>query len=179
MSEQPTSRSRRLRRPRWPLVVLGAVAIGTVAAVQSTDWLRSFGAQPTGDRLTRMQRSPRYRDGAFENAVPTRKSLPGSFRRTLKLQFTGDQQRVPPSAIPIVAGTRETYATPPASGLRVTGLGHPMTLRSPRHAGSARSTSRSYGPGSPLNRRHFHRIRHGGRRSDDRARAGARRHHGR
>jgi L-ascorbate metabolism protein UlaG (beta-lactamase superfamily) len=128
MSEQPTSRSSRPRRRRWPLVVLGAVAIGTVAAVQSTDWLRSFGAQPTGDRLTRMQRSPRYRDGAFENAVPTRKSLPGSFRRTMKLQFTGDQQRVPPSAIPIVAVSRETYATPPASGLRATWLGHSTTL---------------------------------------------------
>jgi L-ascorbate metabolism protein UlaG (beta-lactamase superfamily) len=116
------------RRRRWPYVLLAVVAAITVAALQSTDWLRAFGAQPEGERLARMQRSPRYRDGAFENAVPTRKSLPGSFRRTMKLQFSGDQQRVPPSALPIVAGTRATYMSPPASGLRVTWLGHSTTL---------------------------------------------------
>ena len=116
------------RRRRWPYVILVAIAAITVAALQSTDWLRAFGAQPAGERLARMQRSPRYRDGAFDNAVPTRKSLPGSFRRTMKLQFAGDQQRVPPSALPIVTGTRATYMSPPISGLRVTWLGHSTTL---------------------------------------------------
>ena len=116
------------RRRRWPFPVLALLLILGLGAVHSTDWLRSFGAQPTGDRLTRLQRSPRYRNGAFENAIPTERQLPGSFWRTVKLQFSGDQQRLPPAAIPIVAGTRETYASLPASGLRATWLGHSSTL---------------------------------------------------
>jgi L-ascorbate metabolism protein UlaG (beta-lactamase superfamily) len=128
MSEPHAPRSTLRRRRRWPLIVLTGLAVFVVALVQSTDWLRAFGAQPSGDRLTRIQRSPRYRDGAFENTVPTVKSLPGSFWRTVKLQFGGDQQREPPSAIPVVAGTRESYAAPPATGLRATWLGHSTTL---------------------------------------------------
>ena len=116
------------RRRRWPFPVLALLLILGLGAVHSTDWLRSFGAQPTGDRLTRLQRSPRYRNGAFENAIPTERQLPGSSWRTVKLQFSGDQQRLPPAAIPIVAGTRETYASLPASGLRATWLGHSSTL---------------------------------------------------
>lgn len=128
MSEPLASRNTPRRRRRWPLVALALLTLFLVAAVQSTDWLRAFGAQPAGERLTRMQRSPRYRDGGFDNAIPTVKSLPGSFWRTMRLQFSGDQQRVPPGAIPIVVGTRASYATPPASGLRATWLGHSTTL---------------------------------------------------
>ncbi len=91
------------------------------------DPLAVLGAAPTGERLARIERSPNYRDGAFQNPVPTTigtTSMPALLRR----QFGGKEQRVPPAAIPIVPRTRESFAEPPASGLRVTWLGHSTTF---------------------------------------------------
>jgi L-ascorbate metabolism protein UlaG (beta-lactamase superfamily) len=88
----------------------------------------AFGARATGDRLARMQRSPQYRDGKFQNPVPTTQVLPGAMFSTLKHQLTGKEQRVPPGPLPIVSRTPADFATPPASGLRVTWFGHASTL---------------------------------------------------
>ncbi len=88
----------------------------------------AFGASASGDRLARMQRSPQYKDGKFHNPVGTVQVVPGKMLTTLRHQITGKEQRVPPGPLPIVARTPADFATPPASGLRVTWFGHATTL---------------------------------------------------
>ena len=93
-----------------------------------TRWLDTFGARPAGARLARIARSPHSRDGVFENPIPTHKTLPGTFWQTMRMQFTGGEQREPPEQLPIVPLSRASFATPPASALRATWLGHATTL---------------------------------------------------
>jgi L-ascorbate metabolism protein UlaG (beta-lactamase superfamily) len=88
----------------------------------------AFGARATGERLARMQRSPNYKDGKFQNPVPTRQVLPGKMRETLWHQLTGKEQRVPPGPIPVVSRAPNDFAAPPKSGLRVTWFGHASAL---------------------------------------------------
>ena len=90
--------------------------------------LAVFGAAPAGARLQRIERSPHYRDGKFHNPVETTTMQAGSLGRMLRDQFFGREQRVPPAPIPIVPLTRGSFAEPPASGLRVTWLGHSTVL---------------------------------------------------
>lgn len=90
--------------------------------------LATLGAAPSGDRLERILRSPNYRDGAFQNPVPTTLGTSGNTTHMLKRQFFGNEQRQPPAPIPIVARQRSDFDTPPASGTRVTWLGHSTTL---------------------------------------------------
>src|SRR6188472_1875947 len=92
-----------------------------------TSFVKALGAKPSGDRLARMQRSPQFKDGTFHNPVDTRTLLPGSLGKTLRGQF-GPEQRVPPAPLPVVSRTPADFATPPASGLRVTWFGHATAL---------------------------------------------------
>jgi L-ascorbate metabolism protein UlaG (beta-lactamase superfamily) len=93
-----------------------------------TSFFAAFGANATGDRLARMQRSPQYKDGTFHNSVETTTLVPGSFWDTMRRQFRGKEQRVPPVPLPIVSRTPTDFATAPPSGLRVTWFGHASVL---------------------------------------------------
>ncbi len=86
------------------------------------------GAAPQGQRLLNVRASPNFRDGAFQNPVPTSMMAPGSMLTMLRRQFGGEEERVPRGAIPIVPLTRVSYDAPPTSGLRITWLGHSTTL---------------------------------------------------
>ena len=92
------------------------------------DPLAVLGAAPAGDRLARITRSPNYRDGKFQNPIPGSMMQKGSFWDSMRRQFLGKEQRAPKGRIPVVPLTREAFATPPASGLRVTWMGHSSTL---------------------------------------------------
>jgi L-ascorbate metabolism protein UlaG (beta-lactamase superfamily) len=92
------------------------------------DWLAPLGASPSGERLARVQGSPHFRDGAFQNPVPTRKSAPGTLWESLRRQIAGPEQRVPPGPLPVVTRSRDSLAVLPASGLRATWLGHSTVL---------------------------------------------------
>ena len=92
-----------------------------------TSFFDALGARPSAERLARMQRSPQFRDGVFHNSVPTTTLIPGGAWKTVTGQF-GKEQRVPPGRLPVVSRTPADFATPPASGLRVTWFGHATTL---------------------------------------------------
>lgn len=116
------------RLARVLLALLALLLVAVVVLIGSTGWLDAFGAEPTGDRLARIRRSPNYRDGAFRNPdAPTRIGA-GSGRETLRRWLGGHEQRVPPGPMPIVKLTRADFAQPPASGLRATWLGHSTVL---------------------------------------------------
>ncbi|WP_037908237.1 MBL fold metallo-hydrolase [Actinacidiphila yeochonensis] len=89
-----------------------------------------FGADPVGARLARILASPNYADGTFTNPVGARstpgpgmlKALPGNMRKEAR------QARKPARPIPLHPSTLDDLARPPASGLRLTWLGHSSVL---------------------------------------------------
>ena len=110
------------------LAILALVVVAVVVLIGSTGWLDALGAAPSGERLARIQRSPNYRDGAFQNPSATRLQQPGSTRKMLRQWLGGHEQRTPPAPLPIVRLTRADFEKAPVSGLRATWLGHSTVL---------------------------------------------------
>jgi len=82
-----------------------------------------------GDALSsrqRVERSPQWRDGRFRNRLPRHDGA--IWRATGEFFFGGSKHRRPTAPIPVEHRAASDYATPPASGLRVTWLGHSSTL---------------------------------------------------
>ena len=116
--------SPRLRR--FALLVTGGllVTVGLgIAALVASSWT-AFGQRATGPRLARMQRSPQWRGGHFENPQPLWNDVAGVFPAMLRTSPYKTPKDPPDAAIvnPLL------FRTPPASGLRVTWLGHSATL---------------------------------------------------
>ncbi|ARQ72096.1 MBL fold metallo-hydrolase [Streptomyces marincola] len=92
-------------------------------------WPASFGARPAGERLARVRRSPQYRDGAFRNAEPVRmvgaREAVAVLRETLRRSER--RRRTPSGPVPLAVPEVLTGG-PPATGLRVTWLGHASAL---------------------------------------------------
>ncbi|CAM5490719.1 MBL fold metallo-hydrolase [Streptomyces tanashiensis] len=79
----------------------------------------SFGAEPTGERLARIRRSPNFADGIFQNPEPARRPLRVRHRvRQDLLEKEGRARRAPTGAIPVHPTTVADLARPPATGLR-------------------------------------------------------------
>ena len=90
----------------------------------------SFGAEPTGQRLARIRRSPQFRDGAFRNERPTRTLRAREALPLLRESFDRARwaRRTPTEAPPVVRPAVLDPGSPPASGLRLTWLGHATAL---------------------------------------------------
>ncbi len=110
------------------ITVVAGILGFVVFLLWSTSWLDTLGVAPTGERLARIQRSPNYRDGAFQNPDATSLAANGSTWQMLRRWLSGKEQRVPPRAVPLVVRTRADFDQPPASGLRATWLGHSSVL---------------------------------------------------
>lgn len=74
-------------------------------------------------RLARKISSPRWRDGKFHNGLPEFTN----FSQALSKMLTS-KQTTPNSPIPTVSRKKPEFDTPPASGLRVTWIGHSSVL---------------------------------------------------
>ena len=125
---QPPRHPPRRRRLRIALVALGAlVGLALMAAVVL--WLLArdaMGGRPGRERVALYERSPQWRDGVFRNRRPR---VDGPFLEALtEFAFGGSDYRMPSSPIPVVRRSAADYRLPPASGLRVTWLGHSTTL---------------------------------------------------
>jgi len=96
----------------------GALVVGSACA--------SAGAVATGERRARVERSPQWKGEAFENALPREQAPAGELLSAWV--FGGSDHREPETALPVEKRTRADYETPPASGLRVTWLGHSTLL---------------------------------------------------
>ena len=93
-----------------------------VLAVVVSGW-RAFGHRAEGARLARMQRSPQWHDGSFENPQPILSGTGG-----LSHFFHRSEHVRPSGPIATVTLRPESLAIAPATGLRVTWLGHSTTL---------------------------------------------------
>ncbi|MFC4495987.1 MBL fold metallo-hydrolase [Streptomyces ovatisporus] len=88
----------------------------------------AFGAEPTGERLARIERSPHYDKEAAQFRNPVTASIrprPTRGRGALLRALLRNEGRRPGSAVPL---TRPDLGSPPESGLRLTWLGHSTVL---------------------------------------------------
>ncbi|MFJ8130124.1 MBL fold metallo-hydrolase [Streptomyces hydrogenans] len=90
----------------------------------------SFGAEPTGERLARIRRSPHFADGVFQNPEEARRGPSGSTTDLMKIYFEREARarRAPAGVIPVHPTTVADLARPAATGLRITWLGHSSVL---------------------------------------------------
>ncbi|MEU0145257.1 MBL fold metallo-hydrolase [Streptomyces sp. NPDC006288] len=90
----------------------------------------AFGADPAGARMERIRRSPNFADGVFQNPEGARTRPSGSMLEFAKVYFRKEERalRSPEGTVPIHATTLADLAAPPATGLRVTWLGHSSVL---------------------------------------------------
>jgi L-ascorbate metabolism protein UlaG (beta-lactamase superfamily) len=112
------------RRWRWWIGALLVVMLLLAAAVAVLS-LPQFGGKLSGDRLARARASAQFAGGKFANPLP-----PASYQFTdvwnlLQGQFGGDEVRVPPRALPMVAVNPQALKTAlPAPHLRAFWIGH-------------------------------------------------------
>ncbi|MDJ0465692.1 MBL fold metallo-hydrolase [Streptomyces sp. H27-C3] len=90
----------------------------------------AFGADPAGERMERIRRSPNFVDGVFQNPVGARTRPSGSTVEFAKIYFRKEQRlrRTPSGTVPVHATTLADLAAPPATGLRLTWMGHSSVL---------------------------------------------------
>jgi L-ascorbate metabolism protein UlaG (beta-lactamase superfamily) len=91
----------------------------------------AFGADPSGERLARIRRSPHFADGVFVNPEGTRtRPSGGSALELAKSYFRKDDRvrRAPAGTVPVHPTTYADLARPPATGLRLTWMGHSSVL---------------------------------------------------
>ncbi|MEU3603607.1 MBL fold metallo-hydrolase [Streptomyces sp. NPDC006798] len=91
----------------------------------------AFGADPAGARLERIHRSPHFENGSFRNPVGARTRPSGaSMMEMAKIYFDKEARarRAPAGPIPLHPATAADLARPPATGLRLTWMGHSSVL---------------------------------------------------
>ncbi|MFD3521617.1 MBL fold metallo-hydrolase [Streptomyces sp. NPDC058653] len=91
----------------------------------------TFGADPAGERLERILNSPNFADGVFRNPEGTARTRPsGSMLELSKVYLRKEARarRAPATPIPVHQDTLADLAVPPASGLRLTWMGHSSVL---------------------------------------------------
>lgn len=125
MNRGPEGRSLR-GAGRWlgRLFLTGGLGLAALGAFVAVDGWRAFGAKATGERRARMERSPQWRDGAFRNPQP----LVNHVLWSLTAYFKASPHTAPAEQLVPVAVDPRRFDVPPASGLRLTWLGHATTL---------------------------------------------------
>ncbi|MFF5301927.1 MBL fold metallo-hydrolase [Streptomyces sp. NPDC013161] len=92
----------------------------------------AFGAEPSGERLARIRRSPHFKDGVFQNPGGNTNVRPsgGTMREMGKSYLDKEQRarRAPDGTLPVHATTLADLARPAATGLRLTWMGHSSVL---------------------------------------------------
>ncbi|MEU8527348.1 MULTISPECIES: MBL fold metallo-hydrolase [Streptomyces] len=91
----------------------------------------AFGADPAGERMERIRRSPNFADGVFQNPVSAQHRPSGSTAVEMaKIYFEKEARvrRAPTGTIPVHPTTLADLAKPPVSGLRLTWMGHSSVL---------------------------------------------------
>ncbi|EMY14553.1 beta-lactamase domain protein [Leptospira weilii str. Ecochallenge] len=99
-----------------------------VLVILQTSCLSSFGGTPEGKRLERMRTSKMYKDGKFENDPFVPNIVSGTYTNIIWRQLFGNEQRTPPSSIPVIYPDPKSFSPNTAPGLRAIWLGHASVL---------------------------------------------------
>jgi L-ascorbate metabolism protein UlaG (beta-lactamase superfamily) len=108
------------RAARWTGALVALALVGTLASA----WT-AFGGRAEGARRERMEHSPQWQDGHFENPQP----LFNDFGRSISAMFNASPV-ASPTQLPLATAPVDPrlWETPPATGLRVTWFGHSSAL---------------------------------------------------
>jgi len=99
-------------------------AVGLLVGALALDACAAVGKSARGPRLNRMRHSLQWERGQFVNTIPrVEPRIWGTMVEWIKAKHT-----VPKGPLPLIKRRAADYATPPASGLRVTWLGHSSML---------------------------------------------------
>ena len=115
------------RRTRWRVVGVTTIVLIVVVAIATLLVLSlpQFGGEMVGERLARAHANPHHFDGEFVNPLPPASYTGADAWNLFKGQFFGDEVRVPPAAIPVVAvAPASLQAGGPNPGLRAFWIGH-------------------------------------------------------
>ena len=110
-------------RPWLLWATVSAIALSALVAVLLHVW-PALGAEPSGERLSRMHDSPHWSKGRFANEQPMWVNTRSGLLRSLD-SAPGE---VPDTPVPVVIDGGKGLRSPPASGLRVTWFGHSSAL---------------------------------------------------
>ena len=115
------------RRVLYFLVIaVGALLIAATGLFFAAG--KQLGGSASGERLERLRASPNFKDGKAQNPVPTDNDWgPANMWETFK-DYRSGHKTEPDEPPPIVQLARQSFADEPASGLRVTWLGHSSVL---------------------------------------------------
>ena len=105
------------------LSIAGVLVVAAIAAAL-IDGCTSFGGRAAGARRARMEGSPQWREGRFHNPQPLHNDAWGALVGALHISADASPA-VPPAT---VTEDGQRFASPPASGLRVTWMGHSSVL---------------------------------------------------
>lgn len=106
-------------------VALGGVALVVlITLVAVIDGWRAFGHKPDKERRARMEASPQWDDGHFENPQP----VITDFGLSLERMFKKSKVASPEDPLPVVEPDPTLLAEASETGLRVTWLGHSTIL---------------------------------------------------
>ncbi|WP_175409025.1 MBL fold metallo-hydrolase, partial [Streptomyces sp. TRM64462] len=108
----------------------GVDALGSLRARLRSLRPAAFGADATGERWERIRRSPHFADGAFRNPGGERHRPSASALDFAKIYFRKEDRvrRAPVIPVPVHPHTAAALASPPATGLRLTWMGHSSVL---------------------------------------------------
>lgn len=87
------------------------------------------GSNPKGDRLIRVEASPNYRDGAFQNLVETNMDIPWrAMAGVIWEGIVGGTESEPKDTIPTVRFDREAWERVPDTDFAISWFGHSTVL---------------------------------------------------
>ncbi|MFT3928399.1 MAG: MBL fold metallo-hydrolase [Myxococcales bacterium] len=110
---------------RWTRLTLwiGLPLLGVALVLLALAW-PAMGQRASGERLARMEHSPQWHDGHFENPQPIINDIGGM----LSGLFDASPVASPEGVLPVEPVDRQRFYKAPASGLRVTWFGHSSIL---------------------------------------------------
>lgn len=117
-------RSRVLRRLAKGLAFLLLALTGTIAFFIFSAWT-SYGTAASGARLQRVESSPQYANDRFDNVLPTQQT---ETLTILRRWLAGAKNTEPNRSPEVDVRSQSDFELPPASGLRITWLGHSSML---------------------------------------------------
>ncbi|MFK7984688.1 MAG: MBL fold metallo-hydrolase [Sandaracinaceae bacterium] len=121
---EPPSKLRRVVRVVLRIVGVLTIALLVFLTVGLVDAWEAIGTAPEGERRSRMEASSQWADGVFENPEPLYNDTWGMITEGLdSSDYASPSEPIPYERVPA-----SRFETPPATGLRITWLGHSTLL---------------------------------------------------
>lgn len=111
------------------LWILGIILVLLVWLMLFFQFSPRIGGNPTGERLARIEASPNYKDGKFQNVVETNMDMPVTvMAKVMYEMLRGGDAREPKDTLPTVAMDLAAWKAVPDSSFAVAWFGHSSLL---------------------------------------------------